>query len=288
MSDNPVPDNPVSDDPVPDDRLPDELLPGLSATAHDRWLPLAAQPLLVLVGVTGVGKSTALAALGSLKRLPDRREVTDAVMIVPQAGQAVADREQRFALTAQYRRTHPGGMAQALGSLHADPERWSGRLVFDGLRGQGEVEYAARQFPLWRFVSLHAPDLVRVRRLLGRADAFDVVAQTVQATGVRADVRTFNLLAELEALDGVDEVFGSAQLHEIAALSAQGFTPADLLAKTRIVLSERRNYDPQAARRVLNALPGWRSLDLDTSLLSAQEVARAIVDGLPGAGPVQP
>lgn len=288
MSDNPVPDNPVSDDPVPDDRLPDELLPGLSATAHDRWLPLAAQPLLVLVGVTGVGKSTALAALGSLKRLPDRREVTDAVMIVPQAGQAVADREQRFALTAQYRRTHPGGMAQALGSLHADPEHWSGRLVFDGLRGQGEVEYAARQFPLWRFVSLHAPDLVRVRRLLGRADAFDVVDQTVQATGVRADVRTFNLLAELEALDGVDEVFGSAQLHEIAALSAQGFTPADLLAKTRIVLSERRNYDPQAARRVLNALPGWRSLDLDTSLLSAQEVARAIVDWLPGAGPVQP
>ena len=282
-----MPDNPVSDDPVPDDRLPAELLSGLSATAHDRWLPLAAQPLLVLVGVTGVGKSTALAALEGLKRLPDRREVTDAVMIVPQAGQAVADREQRFALTAQYRRTHPGGMAQALGSLHADPERWSGRLVFDGLRGQGEVEYAARQFPLWRFVSLHAPDLVRVRRLLGRADAFDVVAQTVQATGVRADVRTFNLLAELEALDGVDEVFGSAQLHEIAALSAQGFTPADLLAKTRIVLSERRNYDPQAARRVLNALPGWRSLDLDTSLLSAQEVARAIADWLPGAGPVQ-
>ena len=288
MSDNPVPDNPVSDDPVPDDRLPAELLSGLSATAHDRWLPLAAQPLLVLVGVTGVGKSTALAAVGSLKRLPDRREVTDAVMIVPQAGQAVADREQRFALTAQYRRTHPGGMAQALGSLHADPQFWSGGLVFDGLRGQGEVEYAARQFPLWRFVSLHAPDLVRVRRLLGRADAFDVVAQTVQATGVRADARTFNLLAGLEALDGVDEVFGSAQLHEIAALSAQGFTPADLLAKTRIVLSERRNYDPQAARRVLNALPGWRSLDLDTSLLSAQEVARAIVDWLPGAGPVQP
>lgn len=283
-----MPDNPVSDAPVPDDRLPAELLPGLSATSHDCWLPLAAQPLLVLVGVTGVGKSTVLAALEGLKRLPDRREVTDAVMIVPQARQAVADREQRFALTAQYRRTHPGGMAQALGSLHADPERWSGRLVFDGLRGQGEVEYAARQFPLWRFVSLHAPDLVRVRRLLGRADAFDVVAQTVQATGVRADARTFNLLAELEVLDGVDEVFGSAQLYEIAALSAQGFAPADLLAKTRIVLSERRNYDPQAARRVLNVLPDWRSLDLDTSLFSAQEVARAIADWLPGAGPVQP
>ena len=284
----------MSDNPAPDDRLPAERLPGLSADAHDRWLPLAAQPLLVLVGVTGVGKSTVLAALGGLKRLPDRREVADAVMIVPQVHQAVADREQRFALTARYRRTHPGGMAQALGSLHADPQRWSGGLVFDGLRGQDEVEYAARQFPRWRFLSLHAPDLVRVRRLLGRADAFDVVAQmtrtdvSVQATGVSADALASDLLAELMALDGVDEVFGAAELREIAALSAQGFAPADLLAKTRIVLSERRNYDPQAARRVLNALPAWRSLDLDTSLLSAQEVARATAEWLPPAGPVQP
>ena len=273
----------MSDNPVPDDHTPAELLPGLSAAAHERWLPLAEQPLLVLVGVTGVGKSTVLAALGGFRGLPDRREVADAVMIVPQAGQAVSDREQRFALTARYRRLHPGGMAQALGSLHADPERWSGGLVFDGLRGQDEVEYAARQFPLWRFLSLHAPDLVRVRRLLGRADAFDMVAQRGGADPSAAGLNT-DLMSELAALDGVAEVFGAAELEQIAALSTQGFTPGDLLAKTRIVLSERRNYDPQAARRVLNALPAWRSLDLDTSLLSAQDVARATAEWLPGQG----
>ena len=269
-----------------DDRVPAELFPSLSVVAHARWLPLAEQPLLVFVGVTGVGKSTVLAALGGLKRLPDRREVADAVMIVPQAGQAVADREQRFALTARYRRLHPGGMAQALGSLHADPQVWSGGLVFDGLRGQDEVEYAARQFPEWRFLSLHAPDLVRVRRLLGRADAFDVVAQTGEA--VQMEGAASDLLAELAALNGVGEVFGHTELEQIAALSAQGFTSADLLAKTRIVLSERRNYDPQAARRVLSALPAWRSLDLDTSLLSAQQVARTTAEWLPLTGLVQP
>ena len=281
-----MPDNPVPDNPVSDDRVPAELLPGLSAAARAHWLPLAEQPLLVLVGVTGVGKSTVLAALGGFRGLPDRREVTDAVMIVPQAGRAVADRERRFALTARYRQSHPGGMAQALGSLYADPQLWSGGLVFDGLRGQDEAEYAARQFPRWRFLSLHAPDLVRVRRLLGRADAFDMVAQT--GGTVPADAPASDLLAELEALDGVDKVFGHAELEQIAALSAQGFTPADLLAKTRIVLSERRNYDPQAARRVLSALPAWRSLDLDTSLLSPQQVARATAEWLSLTSPVQP
>ncbi|MCD0177696.1 ATPase, partial [Deinococcus sp. 14RED07] len=74
-------------------------------------------PLTVLVGVTGVGKSTALAALTgadpAMRVLPDRREVTDAVMILPATGGApVRDREERFRLTARYRQQHPGGMAQ--------------------------------------------------------------------------------------------------------------------------------------------------------------------------------
>ncbi|WP_407539913.1 AAA family ATPase [Deinococcus radiomollis] len=255
-----------------------DLLPGLSGAARDRWLPLAEQPLLVLVGVTGVGKSTALSALGSLTLLPDRREVTDAVMILPQAGGPVSDREERFALTARYRELHHGGMAQALGSLYADPSRWSGGLVFDGLRGQEEVEYAARQFPHWRFVSLHAPDVVRVRRLLGRADSFDRVG-----TQSSQSFQPPDLGAALATLGGAAEVFTQAELAEIAALEAQGFVTTDILAKARIVVSERCNYDPQAARRVLNALPAGRCLDLDTSLLSPEEVARAIRAWLPGA-----
>jgi len=114
-------------------------LPGLSRDALPGHPPLRDLPLTVLVGVTGVGKSTALAALGDVRVLPDRREVTDAVMIAALAGRPVTDREERFALTARYRETHPGGMAQALGSLHADPAVWPLPLVFDGCAGRTRI-----------------------------------------------------------------------------------------------------------------------------------------------------
>ena len=237
-------------------------------------VPLGELALPVLVGVTGVGKSTALAALRAAdpetRVLPDRREVTDAVMILPATGGPVRDREERFRLTAAYRDAHPGGMAQALGSLLADTRHWARhwgkRPVFDGLRGEAEVAYAATHCPRWRFVALEAPDLVRVQRLLGRADAFD------QVRGAAAD----DLRPALEHLSGAAEVFSPAQLDELAALTAQGHAASDILAKTRIVLSERRHYDPAAAARRLRALPSERALVLDTVALGPEEVARAV------------
>ncbi|WP_237724778.1 AAA family ATPase [Deinococcus alpinitundrae] len=228
---------------------------------------LSATPLIVLVGVTGVGKSTALAALSAehLRVLPDRREVTDAVMIGPLAGRAVSDRQERFALSARYREAHPGGMAQALGGLWAAPEAGE-RLVFDGLRGLDEVQYAAGQCAGWRFVNLHAPDVLRVRRLLGRNDSFDQVQSSSGG----------DLARELAALPGAGQVFTPTELAELAALEAEGHPPADILAKTRIVLTEKLNYDPAAACTFLLTLPPERVLDLDTAALSPLEVARRI------------
>lgn len=236
---------------------------------------LADLPLTVLVGVTGVGKSTALAALTgekttSLRVLPDRREVTEAVMIAPLAGRAITDREERFRLTAEYRQTHPGGMAQALGSLLTDTTYWGEQLLFDGLRGLDEVQYAAGHFPGWRFVALGAPDLVRVRRLLGRADQFDQI-QMDGATDEAGDLR-----AALDGLKGIEEVFSPAERDELAALVRQGHAPADILAKTKIVVSERRNYDPAAAEAFLRTLPPARALVLDTVQLNPEQVAQAV------------
>lgn len=252
-------------------RLP----PGL--TRASEALPgavrLAELPLTALVGVTGVGKSTVLAALAGaqppITLLPDRRLVTDAVMIAP-AGGPVTDREARFALTARYRETHPGGMAQALGELALDPARWPAPLLFDGLRGADEVGYAAEHFSTWRFAALHAPDPVRVRRLLGRADRFDQVQ-----TGEAGDLH-----AALLALPGVAGVFRPDDLAQLAALSTQGRDPAEVLAKTRIVLSERRHYDPDAARAILAHLPAHRALDLDTVQLPPAEVAARLLEWL--------
>ncbi|WP_295815755.1 ATPase [uncultured Deinococcus sp.] len=223
----------------------------------------------VLVGVTGVGKSTALTALSGerFRVLPDRRRVTDAVMILPHAPQGVADREERFRLTAQYRDRHPGGMAHALGTLVGDTRHWGQRPVFDGLRGLDEVQYAAREYPGWRFVALGAPDAVRVRRLLGRADSFDRVG---------AGAAGHTLRAGLDALEGVEDVFTPAERDGLAALTAEGYTPTDVLAKVRIVVSERRHYDPAAAEAFLRTLPSHRALLLDTVAQDAAQVGHAV------------
>ena len=249
--------------------LPFLRAPGAPPAASER--SLAELPLTVLVGVTGVGKSTALAALtgsdAGMRVLPDRREVTDAVMILPATGGVpVRDSEARFRLTAAYRQSHPGGMAQALGSLLADVSHWGEAPVFDGLRGLEEVQYAAATFPAWRFVALGAPDAVRVRRLLGRADAFDQVG-----TGGGGALRE-----DLAGLTGVEAVFTPAELDDLAALPQAGFAPADVLAKVKIVVSERRNYDPAAAEAFLRTLQPARALVLDTVTLDPAGVAAAV------------
>jgi hypothetical protein len=157
-------------------------------------------------------------------------------------------------------------MAQALGSLQADTTHWGMSPVFDGLRGLDEVQYAASTYPLWRFVALGAPDAVRVRRLLGRADAFDRV-QTTQTTDIRKS---------LLAIPGVEEIFSPSELENLAALATEGHSPAEIVAKTRIVVSERQNYDPQAAEAYLRALPRSRALLLDTVALNPAQVAQAV------------
>lgn len=241
---------------------------GLPLVGHETRLGDLA--LTVLVGVTGVGKSTALNALGSgVRILPDRREITDAVMILPLTGQHVTDREERFRLTALYRQQHPGGMAEALGSLVADTHFWGRYPVFDGLRGLDEVRYAAQTFPDWRFIALNASDVVRVQRLLGRADQFDKISSTT-------DIDHSDLLSSLKTLQADQEIFDEAELQQLAALAHQGHSTADILAKTKIVITERRNYDPAAADSFLARLSPQRALRLDTVDLTPPEVAQII------------
>lgn len=223
--------------------------------------------MLVLVGVTGVGKSTTLEALHQhglgFQALPDRREITDAVIF---AGERVTDRAERFGRTAAFRRAHPGGMAQALERISV---ALTPPILFDGLRGLAEVSYAAQAFPLTRFVALDAPDTVRVSRLLGRGDAFDAVqASTVQTSS--GDASTLELL---HAIDGVHAVFSSLQIASLAALPQ---APSEIAAKVGIVVTERQHYDPVSTNAFLKALPSQRALYANTALEPAETVARRI------------
>ncbi len=130
---------------------------GIGAPAPGGWESVADCPLLVVVGVTGAGKSTALQAVSAAGLdyclLPDRRALTDR-LIIPrmQAGageelRPVSDRRRRFEYTRAYRQENAGGMAHALAQLWIDPAVQDGALLFDGLRGADEVTHAATLLP---------------------------------------------------------------------------------------------------------------------------------------------
>ncbi len=251
------------------------------------WHAVADLPVTILVGLTGVGKSTTLAALAeqgiNFSLLPNRRDLTDQLIIAAlqvmdgDPVQPVTDRTARFAYTRRYRAQFPGGMAHALAQLSVAPAHWPGLLIFDGLRGADEVTQAAAILPSARFVVLHAPDLVRVQRLLGRNDAFDRVKTASHEFGQGA-IRSF---ADL-GLPAASHLFTTEEETALLALVHRGeVSPADLAAKLKIVVEERRNYDPDAALAALTALAPARTLAVDTTLHSPAQAA-GLIAGLIG------
>lgn len=259
---------------------------GYGAAPSATWQPLATRPLLVLVGVTGVGKSTTLAALQRVglayHALPDRRELTDRLIIPTMLAATdapltpVTDRTQRFALTRAYREQHPGGMSAALSTLLVDVTQTPGLLLFDGLRGANEVTHAAQTLPQARFVMLDAPDIVRVIRLMDRQDPFDVIAARASTHAAHELQRFIDL-----GVEGAEALFTPQEQHILADLVSMGEATADDLRKAlTIVVEERRNYDPTATRAALEANAPERTLIVDTVADAPQSVALKILDFL--------
>jgi hypothetical protein len=234
------------------------------------WQRINALPLVILVGVTGVGKSTLLAEFSkhipSFLLLPDRRQLTDQLIInYMQAMDGVpilpvTDRSQRFAYTRRYREQHPSGMAHALAQLWISTKAPAALLVFDGLRGDNEVAYAADALPQARFVMLDAPDVVRVQRLLQRGDAFDRINLNTP-TNIEADAASFADLGVPEAAT----IFTAAEEQMLFGAVQHGIVSSDdLRAKLQIVIEERRSYDPAATLAALQTHAPERTLYLDT------------------------
>lgn len=264
------------------------LTPGVATgePAPAGWCKLADLPLLIIVGVTGVGKSTTLAKLAKsalrYTLLPNRRELTDQLIIpAVQAhdGQPVTpvnDRKLRFGYTARYRQLHPGGMSHALTQLWIDPAQSAGLWLFDGLRGADEVGHALHLLPNARFIVLHAPDGVRVQRLLVRKDDFDRV-ESDAAQPAHATLRNFEELGIAEART----IFTAQEEETLLKLVQAGEASADdLRAKVQIVLEERRNYDPYAALHLLQTEAPERTLVIDTTQHWPDQVILKILERL--------
>jgi hypothetical protein len=267
------------------------------APAH--WQPVAEQPLVVVVGVTGVGKSTTIGRLRQRMRcflLPDRRELADRVVfpvVQDELGEPrhpVRDRVERFRLTARYRECHPGGLAHALSLLRVDPSALAGQqLMFDGLRGVEEIGWAIAHLPRTRFLALRAPESVRLLRLLGRAEGFDyaevpagmlgvasrdVASRDVASRGVASrDVATL-----LAAVPGLESLLSSEELASLLASPALAGVPLEEIARKAAILAEEaRNYDPAATMRLLDAELGpWRRLIVNTAVAGPDEVAEQV------------
>ena len=269
------------------------------------WVAIVDMPVLILVGVTGVGKSTAVDALrtcwGEISLLPNRRKIADLLVIPTVQGwdgdppTTVTDRRRRFDYTGRYRQRHPGGLAHAFSRLvlqrrPAVPGRGA-VTIFDGLRGADEVSFAAQSLPLARFAVLNAPDVVRVERLLQRQDAFDQVSEnsggqrsvasgqrpvpsddTPDATRHCSSASDGGFRWE-EVAEGQDLFTGEEQDHLAALVSRGEVDGAELAAKIAIVAAERHNYDPYAAVEILRAAAFDRTVVVDTTTHSPTEVA---------------
>ena len=242
-----------------------------SPLPHSGWVRLADTPLLILVGVTGVGKSTTLERLleqtGPATLLPDRRALTDRLIIsAMQAADGlpvtpVSDRAQRFAFTRAFRERYPGGMAQALTLLAVDRSTLTGPLIFDGLRGENEVRFALDALPHARLAMLHAPDGVRVLRLLRRHDPLDRIGAGQPGTVAQPGHGLAALGVDLPA-----GLFTPEEERTLLRLLDEGaFTEGELRTRLAIVADERRSYDPESTRRALDAAGPDRALTLDTT-----------------------
>jgi hypothetical protein len=112
---------------------------GFGSSVPQGWLSLVTQPLLIIVGLTGVGKSTVLSHLTEesfdLTLLPNRRTLKDEIIISQMAEdeQSLLEfcRIQRFNYTRQYRQKFPGGMAHVLSQLWVNPQQVKTQFIFD-------------------------------------------------------------------------------------------------------------------------------------------------------------
>lgn len=158
--------------------------PSIRVTEEAGFVSLQSIQTLMLVALTGTGKSTTIKALSAnhptlfdLNTLPSRREIAD-FFVIPTVQamlgeniQPVADRRQRFQLTKLFAENFDGGIASVYASLYCRADAKT--LLSEGIRGHSEIEYGLQNCSGWHILELSLNPLIRLQRLSTRNDDFD-------------------------------------------------------------------------------------------------------------------
>ncbi|MBN2146328.1 MAG: hypothetical protein JW726_03025 [Anaerolineales bacterium] len=254
------------------------------------WVGIFEMPLVILVGGMGAGKSTVCQALIRsdlpVFLLPDRRDLTESLIIHPlQREDGVIptgklDRKSRLPYIQRYHERQPAGMGYAITQLALDPSHlpqgnpW---LVFDGLRGAEEIEYAYTALPQAHFIGIDAPDMVRLQRLLERQDGYDTIPAVRDSTSEST--------SELQRL-GVpqaEQIFSPAELHSLLESVRHGdVAMQELRNKLTVLCLEHKMYDLKATFSILRSFGKQRSLYINSANQNPRQVADHIIAYLQG------
>lgn len=241
--------------------------PLLRLDDHPGYHSLAQHRIVMLVALTGSGKTTTLKALRQLldgagmDLIPSRREVADWIAIPTvqswrcQPLRHISDRVERFQHTRAFAEGVPGGMAAAFSWLQL-ANSIDGLLIAEGIRGAQEIGHALRCFPRWTIIEFSLHPLTRLRRLSAREDRFDrargqtdlsFLPQDLQDEALsllQAGAVTSSALAIMAAEAsnyGIYPFADGAGFSNYHCLPIDGLAPAEVANLTRDIIGETQH-----------------------------------------------
>ena len=243
--------------------------PLLRLDDHPGYHSLAQHEIVMLVALTGSGKTTTLSALrqmldgAGMDVIPARREIADCIAIPAvqtwrgQPMRHISDRVERFQQTKAFAERVPGGMAAAFSWLQLS-NSIDGPLITEGIRGSREINHALRHFPRWTIIELSLHPLTRLRRLSARKERFDRAEGAADLSFLPRDLQdeahslqhagaitasALKIMAAEASNYGIYPFADGAGFSNYHCLPIDGLAPVEVARLTRDIIGETQHAD---------------------------------------------